>query len=92
MANLDTRSKRASSVGILLPFLFAPVLPDGTIDQGDRQHIAYSYSGIAATSQFVPDIILAATVTLRVADERNLTVRVSDEATRTIRTTTEASI
>jgi len=50
MANLDTRSKRASSVNILLPFILAPILPDGTIDGGDRQHIALSYSGIATTS------------------------------------------
>jgi hypothetical protein len=48
---LDSRSKRASSVGILLPFVLAPVLPDGTIDQGDRQHIALSYSGINAAAQ-----------------------------------------
>ncbi len=50
MANLDTRSKRASSVGIALPFILAPVLPDGTIAQGDRQHTAWSYSGILATA------------------------------------------
>ena len=43
---IDTRSKRASSVGILLPFVLAPPLPDGTISQGDRQHAAWSYSGI----------------------------------------------
>lgn len=48
MANLDTRSKRASSVGILSPFILAPVLPDGSISQADRQHIALSYSGILA--------------------------------------------
>lgn len=48
MANLDTRSKRASSVGIALSFVLAPPLPDGTIGQGDRQHIAVSYSGILA--------------------------------------------
>lgn len=55
MADLDTRSKRASSVQILLPFVLAPVLPDGTIDQGDRQHTAHSYSGIAADA---PTIVL----------------------------------
>lgn len=49
MANLDTRSKRASSVAILLPFLASPVLPDATLSQGDRQHIAFSYSGILAS-------------------------------------------
>lgn len=48
MANLDTRSKRASSVGLLLPFLAVPPLPDGTLGAGDRQHIAFSYSGILA--------------------------------------------
>ena len=47
MANLDTRSKRASSVSIL-GLLLAPPLPDGAIGQGDRQHIAFSYSGILA--------------------------------------------
>ena len=45
---VDTRSKRASSVGILIPSTLAPVLPDGTIAQADRQHVAFSYSGIAA--------------------------------------------
>ena len=50
MANLDTRSKRASSVQVLQPALLAPVLPDGTIGQGDRQHTAHAYSGIAASA------------------------------------------
>lgn len=49
MANLDTRSKRASSVQILAPAVLSPVLPDATIDQGDRQHVALTYSGILAT-------------------------------------------
>lgn len=49
MADLDSRSKRASSIAIMLSFVAAPVLPDGTIDQGDRQHVAFSYSGILAT-------------------------------------------
>jgi len=48
MADLDTRSKRASSVAILSPSNHNPVLPDGTIGQLDRQHIALSYSGILA--------------------------------------------
>lgn len=48
MADLDTRSKRASSVGIALIALLAPVLPDGTLDQSDRQHGTWSYSGILA--------------------------------------------
>ena len=48
MADLDTRSKRASSVQILQPGTLSPVLPDGTIGQGDRQHAAWSYSAINA--------------------------------------------
>jgi hypothetical protein len=55
VANLDTRSKRASSVGVLVGFfVLAPVLPDAAITQGDRQHIAVSYSGILATGSAPP--------------------------------------
>lgn len=50
---MDTRSKRASSVNILLSMTLAPVLPDGTISQADRQHIAWSYSGITAADAVV---------------------------------------
>lgn len=50
IGDLNTRSKRASSVGILLPFVLAPPLPDGLIDAADRQHIADTYSGILAGS------------------------------------------
>lgn len=45
---MTTRSKRASSVGIGLFWLLAPPFPDGTLDQGDRQHAAISYSGVLA--------------------------------------------
>ncbi len=48
MADLDTRQKRASCVSLLVPFVLAPPLPDADIDQGDRQHIAFSYAGVAA--------------------------------------------
>ena len=47
MANLDTVSKRVSSVGLFNSVL-APPIPDGTLSQGDRQHIAWTYSGISA--------------------------------------------
>lgn len=49
MADLDTRSKRASSVQCLNMWIAAPPAPDGTINQGDRQHIAWTYSGILAS-------------------------------------------
>jgi len=45
MANLDTRSKRASCVQILRSFVLAPVLPAGRIEEPDRWHIAWVYSG-----------------------------------------------
>jgi len=54
MANLDTRSKRASSVGIALAFILSPPLPDAALSQGDRQHIAVSYSGILASEAEPP--------------------------------------
>lgn len=47
---LDTRSKRASSVGIISFAVLSLVLPDGTIAAGDRQHIAATYSGIASSA------------------------------------------
>lgn len=50
MANLDTRSKRSSSILNRLPFRRSLPLPDGTISQGDRQHIAWAYSGILAAT------------------------------------------
>jgi hypothetical protein len=60
VADLDTRSKRASSVGMLLGFFAAPPLPDGTLGQGDRQHVGWSYSGILASVtaalEFIGDI------------------------------------
>ena len=44
---LDTAAKRASALGYeVAPSLF--IIPDGTIDQGDRQTIADLYSGILA--------------------------------------------
>lgn len=49
---VDTRSKRASSVGMFFSPILTPVLPDGTIAQADRQHIAWTYSGILAVSGF----------------------------------------
>jgi len=48
MADLDTRSKRASGVNFLKPYAAALVLPDGTLGTGDRQHTLWDYSGILA--------------------------------------------
>jgi hypothetical protein len=62
---IDTRSKRASSVGILASWLSSPVLPDGVIDQGDRQHIAWTYSGILAGGAPPPPV--PGPITIRMA-------------------------
>ena len=48
MADLDTTSKRRSAVQIMESYNLAPPAPDGTISQLDRQHIAWTYSGISA--------------------------------------------
>lgn len=49
MADLDTTSKRRSSLQLMQPAFATPPSPDSTISQGDRQHIALMYSGILAT-------------------------------------------
>lgn len=57
MADLDTASKRISSVGLMGSILALP-LPDATLGQGDRQHIAWSYSGILAGASAVLEFVL----------------------------------
>lgn len=63
MANLDTRSKRASSAQMLAPYILALPAPDGTIDQGDRQHAAWTYSGIVALIVAVKAFVAGARTT-----------------------------
>src|SRR3990170_313673 len=46
--NLDTREKRASGVHVGLAWRGLLPLPDGTLDQADRQQTAAFYAGIAA--------------------------------------------
>lgn len=45
---VDTANKRSSAINVSSPWRSRLPFPDGTIDQGDRQHVAYMYSGIAA--------------------------------------------
>lgn len=49
MANLDTRNKRGSAIGIDFPWVHIYPNPDGSISQLDRQQIAYKYEGISAS-------------------------------------------
>lgn len=46
---IDTRDKRASVIGLDLPSGRVLPLP-GTLDSGDRLHLALLYRGIAASS------------------------------------------
>lgn len=58
MANLDTRNKRGSAIGIDFPSVHVYPNPDGTIDQLDRQQISFKYAGIAADAPIVGGEVL----------------------------------
>ena len=47
---IDTASKRSSALDFEEVWQAGVPLPDGAISQADRQHLAYSYSGILATT------------------------------------------
>jgi len=48
---IDSVAKRASALRACTPFLPLPV-PDGTVGQGDRQHLLGFYSGISAEAAY----------------------------------------
>ena len=53
MADLDSISKRRSHLRMLKPYSVEipwPTLVSGDIDQADRQHLVWLYSGILATA------------------------------------------
>ena len=77
MANLDSRSKRASSIQILAPFILSLVLPDGSVSQGDRQHTAFSYSGILATA---PSAVTTPTSRTKAIGGRDTTLTIASRA------------
>ena len=57
---VDTAAKRGSAINPGSPWRSHLPFPDGTIGQGDRQAVAFWYSGIlagAAASQATPDIV-----------------------------------
>lgn len=61
---MNTRDKRASVLGFGLAALL--VLPEpGTLDQGDRQQVAYSYRGILATELVVVEADPIAIIQMR---------------------------
>lgn len=85
MANLDTASKRASSVGLLLWSIQTPPLPDGTLAQGDRQHIAGTYSGILAAAATALAFILDMNTRLRALFDSTYSYTACDLSTNYMR-------
>lgn len=45
---LDTANKRLSAIHLGSPWRGLLPIPDGTLNQGDRQHVMFFYSGILA--------------------------------------------
>jgi hypothetical protein len=76
---VDTRSRRASCLGIGLAAALTLPLSDGAVTQPDRQHVAFAYPGIAASTVDAAQ----AYITVRVG-ELTGTVRVG-ELTSTVR-------
>lgn len=61
---MNTRDKRASVLGLGLAALL--VLPEpGSLDQGDRQQVSFSYRGILATELVVVDAEASVIITMR---------------------------
>ena len=51
---IDSRDKRASAIAFVLPFIAIGATPDGDItSEADRQQMAWSYRGIAASDGWV---------------------------------------
>lgn len=44
---MNTRARRASAIGLILPFIMHLPIADGAITEPDRQHLSHLYSGIA---------------------------------------------
>jgi len=81
MANLDTRSKRASSAQMLLPFVLALPAPDGTIGQADRQHAIWTYSGIVSVVIAIKAFVAGARTLAFSAEARSLSFAAGERET-----------
>lgn len=61
MADLDSRDKRFSMIGLDTHWLHVLPNPDGAIGQGDKQQFALKYRGITfngGASDFIPRLPL----------------------------------
>ena len=65
---IDSRNKRFSLLGLAMASLAVLPAPDATIDQADRQQLAYCYSGILAGAldevAATPDVIIVASASV----------------------------
>ena len=75
---VDTRSRRASVLGVAFPINLTPPLADGVIGTEDRGHLAYCYAGIAASA---PSVINWMTATFVAASASATFVPASASAT-----------
>lgn len=57
MADMDTASKRFSAMRWQQPYGNAMPPVDGAFDQGDRFHLMFQYSGIAAAAVLADPIV-----------------------------------
>ena len=57
---LDTRQKRSSAVALLGWATLAPPVPDGELDQGDRQLAVHEYASFGVVLPFEVDWIRTA--------------------------------
>lgn len=73
MADLDTVTKRASGLNFLHPATLQLPIPDATLDQGDRQHIAMQYAGILAAGYTPPVTPTLGSGSVRLAPYSTLT-------------------
>ena len=55
---IDTRSRRASVLGLALAAQLTLPLVDGAVGTADRQHLAYCYCGIASSVEVTADFTL----------------------------------
>lgn len=53
---IDTATKRASAINVGMPALRLLPIPDGTVGQADRQHVALLYGGILAGAVTAPTV------------------------------------
>ena len=84
---MDTRDKRSSAIQPSLPWRGYFPAPDGSLNQGDRQHTCNLYRGIAADA---PSVSTITTGGASVTDYAHHTATLTDVARHTVSTTDHA--